>query len=59
MKRNPITWEPRESFIDEDGTINDIFETYEKVHPISNSKKRKKRIKEIVPNVSKGKNLSQ
>ena len=27
------TWESRESFIDPDGTMTDIFQDYEKIHP--------------------------
>ena len=28
-----VTWEPFESFNDGDGTLNDIFESYENIHP--------------------------
>ena len=33
-----ITWEPQQSFVDADGTENDIFKDYQIAHPI---KKRK------------------
>jgi len=36
-----VTWEPRECFVDADGTENDIFQDYNTQHPIKQNKKRK------------------
>jgi len=35
------TWEPRECFEDDDGTVNDIFLQFNKINPISNRKRKK------------------
>ena len=37
------SWEPREHFIDRDGTINDIFQDYEKAHPLNQVRNKQKR----------------
>ena len=41
------TWEPRSSFVSEDGSINDVWSKYEDLHPhrrpvINKPKKKKK-----------------
>jgi hypothetical protein len=35
-----ITWEPKISFIEIDGTENDIFKNYNDAHPIAKKRKR-------------------
>jgi len=44
-KKGETTWEPKESFIDEDGTKNDIYQKYNYIHPIKQTKKRKRESK--------------
>ena len=38
--KGEITWEPRECFVDDDNTENDIFQDYNKAHPIKQRKRK-------------------
>jgi len=49
------TWEPKESFIDEDGTENDIYKDYNAAHPIKTNRKRKEPSSEMMETQKKKK----
>jgi len=54
-----ITWEPKNSFIDEDGTENDIFKDYNTAHLIKKKRKASTSSQSSAPPQKKTKNQGE